>query len=69
MPPNTPPDIVAIFRSAFQRMLADDNYRADAAKVQLRNIPKTGEQLETGVRKALAEADSSVVARARELVK
>ncbi len=69
MPPNSPPEIVAVFRSAFQRMIADQDYRNDAAKVQLRSIPKAGEQLETGVRKALAEADSSVVARARQLVK
>jgi tripartite-type tricarboxylate transporter receptor subunit TctC len=69
MPPNTSPDIVAIFRSAFQRMVADEDYRNDAAKMQLRSFPKTAEQLAAGVRKALAEADSSVVARARELVK
>jgi tripartite-type tricarboxylate transporter receptor subunit TctC len=69
MPPNTPPDIVAIFRSAVQRMFADEEYRNDAAKVQLRSIPKTAAQLETGVHKALAEADRSVVARARDLIK
>jgi tripartite-type tricarboxylate transporter receptor subunit TctC len=69
MPPNTPRNIVALFRSAFQRMAADDAYRKDAAKVQLRSIPRSGEELETGIRKALAGADAAVVARARDLVK
>lgn len=69
MPPNTPPDIVAMFRSAFRRMVTDEGYRSEAAKMKLRSIPRTGEQLENGVRKALAGADSSVVARARALVK
>jgi tripartite-type tricarboxylate transporter receptor subunit TctC len=69
MPPNTPPETVAIFRSAFERMVADEAYRSDAAKVRLRSIPKTAEQLEGGVRGALNAADASVVARARELVK
>jgi tripartite-type tricarboxylate transporter receptor subunit TctC len=69
MPPNTRPEMVAMFRLAFQRMVKDEAYRSDAAKMQLRSIPKTGEQFEDGVRKALAGADNSVVARARELVK
>lgn len=69
MPPNTPPAIVAIFRSAFQRMVADEAYRSEAAKMALRSIPKSGEQLEDGVRKALAGVDGSVVNRARALVK
>src|SRR5262245_20594024 len=58
LPANTPPDIVAMFRSAFQRMIADEEYRKDAATVQLRSIPRTAEQLEIGIRKALAEADT-----------
>lgn len=69
MPPNTRPEIVAMFRSAFQRMVNDGAYRSDAAKVHLRSIPKTGEQLDNGIRRALAEADSSVIARARDLLK
>ena len=69
MPPDTPPAIVAIFRSAFQRMVADEAYRNEAAKMTLRSIPKSAEQLEDGVRKALAGADGRVVARARTLVK
>jgi tripartite-type tricarboxylate transporter receptor subunit TctC len=69
MPPNTPPDIVIAFRSAFQRMVADEGYQREAAKMQLRSIPKSGEQLEDGIRNALAGADSAVVARARDLIK
>jgi tripartite-type tricarboxylate transporter receptor subunit TctC len=69
MPPNTPPEIAAQFRTAFQRMLEDPAYRTDAAKTQLRHTPRSAEQLGNGVRDALAGADASVVARARELVK
>ena len=69
MPPDTPPAIVAIFRSAFLRMVADEAYRNEAEKMKLRSIPKSAERLGDGVRKALAGTDSSVVARARALVK
>jgi tripartite-type tricarboxylate transporter receptor subunit TctC len=69
MPPNTPLEIAALMRLAFERMVKDRAYRDDAAKVQLRSIPRSGEQLGNGVRNALAGADASVVARARELVK
>src|SRR5262245_41616856 len=53
MPPNTPPAIVAMFRSAFQRMVVDEAYRNEAKKMNLRSIPRSAEQLEDGVRKAL----------------
>ena len=69
MPPNTPPEIADLFRSAFQRMVDDPAYKSDAAKAHLRNIPRSAEQLGNGVRNALTGADASIVARARELVK
>jgi tripartite-type tricarboxylate transporter receptor subunit TctC len=69
MPPNTPPEIAVLMRTAFERMVKDQAYRNDAAKVQLRSNPRSGEQLGDGIRYALAGADASVIARARELVK
>jgi tripartite-type tricarboxylate transporter receptor subunit TctC len=69
LPPNTPPTIAAMFRTAFERMVADETFRKDAATARLRSIPKTGEQLDSGIRKALAGADNAVIARAREMIK
>jgi tripartite-type tricarboxylate transporter receptor subunit TctC len=45
-PPGVPADRVATLRAAFQKVLADPQYRSDAAKLHLGSNTATGDQLE-----------------------
>ena len=44
--PNVPPARLALLRSAFQRMLADAEFRAEAEQLKLPLVPKTGEEMQ-----------------------
>jgi tripartite-type tricarboxylate transporter receptor subunit TctC len=44
--PNVPPARLALQRSAFQKMLADQDFRAEAAQLKLPLEPKTGEEMQ-----------------------
>jgi tripartite-type tricarboxylate transporter receptor subunit TctC len=64
-PPGTPPEYVDALRQAFNSMMTDADYRAEAQKSQLRVLPKTGEELERAIGKAIDNADPQTVERAR----
>jgi tripartite-type tricarboxylate transporter receptor subunit TctC len=44
--PHVPPERVALLRSAFQMMLADPEFRAEAEQLKLPLAPKAGEELQ-----------------------
>ena len=67
-PPGTPADKIAIMRTAFAKMVKDADFVADSKKRKLRVIPATGEQIQTVVSNAIAEANPAIVAEARKLI-
>jgi tripartite-type tricarboxylate transporter receptor subunit TctC len=67
VPPGTPSDRVAALRAAFQKVINDPDFIADAKKRNLRVIPLTGEQVQKIVGESL-EASPAVVKRAQELI-
>jgi hypothetical protein len=64
-PPATPPDHVEALRRAFDAMQADGEYRAEAQKVQLRILPKRGDELQRAITEAIDNADPAMIERAR----
>ena len=64
-PPGTPADYVDALRKAFNSMMADAEYRAEAQKTQLRVLPKSGEELQKAIAEAIDNADPATVERAR----
>ncbi|MEA2907226.1 MAG: hypothetical protein QOI12_4613 [Alphaproteobacteria bacterium] len=64
-PPDTPPDFVDALRKAFDAMVADADYRAEAQRVQLRVLPKTGVELQRLIDAAITDADPATIERAR----
>jgi hypothetical protein len=64
-PPGTPADYVDALRKAFNSMMADAEYRAEAQKTQLRVLPKSGEELQKAIVEAIDNADPATVERAR----
>jgi tripartite-type tricarboxylate transporter receptor subunit TctC len=44
--PNVPPPRLAQLRAAFQKMLADPDFRAEAEQLKLPLVPKTGEEMQ-----------------------
>jgi tripartite-type tricarboxylate transporter receptor subunit TctC len=65
--PGVPPARLALLRRAFNEMLADGEFRADAGRLNLPLTPKTGEEMEQVVRDAFAVPDSAI-AKVRELM-
>ena len=64
-PPGTPAEYVDALRQAFDNMMTDAEYRAEAQKVQLRVLPKTGEELQKAIAEAIGNADPVTLERAR----
>ena len=67
-PPGTPEGAVRVMRTAWNKMIADPAFAADAKKRKLRVIPATGEEVQKAVNDAIASANPQLVARASELV-
>jgi tripartite-type tricarboxylate transporter receptor subunit TctC len=67
-PPGTPPEYVEALRKAFDSMMADGEYRAEARKVQLRVLPRSGRELQKAVAEAVSNADATMIARARAFI-
>jgi tripartite-type tricarboxylate transporter receptor subunit TctC len=44
--PNVPPARLALLRAAFQKMLADPDFRAEAEQLKLPLVPKSGEEMQ-----------------------
>ena len=66
-PNGTPDDIVANLRGAFQNMLKDEEFIAEAQKSQLRLLARSGEELETSILAAFNTSSPDIIRRAREL--
>jgi tripartite-type tricarboxylate transporter receptor subunit TctC len=66
LPPDVPPDRVAVWRKAFAAMLIDPAFLDDAAKISFEVTARTGPQVEAIIRDIYA-TPWPVVARAREV--
>jgi len=66
-PNGTPDDVLASLRGAFQSMLKDNEFVAEAQKSQLRILARSGEDLETSILTAFSTSSADVIRRAREL--
>ena len=64
LPPGTPDDIVQVYRAAFNKVMADPTYRAEAAARSQRLEPLTGERV-TEIVEAMHNAAPEVVARVK----
>jgi tripartite-type tricarboxylate transporter receptor subunit TctC len=67
-PPGLPPATVAIFRRAWDAMVKDPEYIADADKLQLERDSASGEQLQKLIA-SVAATPPAVVERARSVLK
>jgi tripartite-type tricarboxylate transporter receptor subunit TctC len=65
MPPDTPKEMVAVIRHAFDATLKDPDFLADAEKALLEVDPVTGEEMEQILKRAYA-APRALVQRAAE---
>jgi len=68
LPPGAPKDIVPMLRGAFDKMVADPTYVAEAKKRSLRVIPVKGAEIQKFINDAINNADEKVVAQAREII-
>jgi len=66
--PNVPPARLALLRSAFQKMLADPDFRAEAQRLNLPLVSRTGEEMQQLVRDTL-DVPATTLAKIRELVR
>lgn len=68
LPPGAPKDALVTLRTAFDKMVKDADYNADAKKRRLRVIASTGQQVQDVVENAFKNADPKVVAQARKII-
>ena len=66
--PNVPPTRLTLLRGAFQKMLADPEFRAEAERLNLPLATRTGEEMQQLVRDTL-DVPATTLAKLRELVK
>jgi tripartite-type tricarboxylate transporter receptor subunit TctC len=66
--PNVPAARLEQLRSAFQKMLADPEFRAEAERLNLPLVPRTGEEMQQLVRDTL-DVPATTLAKIRELVR
>lgn len=66
-PPGTPKDAIAVLRTAWDKMVKDPGFVADAKKRKLRVIPSSGAVVQKVVGDAIANTSPEVVKAAAEL--
>ena len=66
--PNVPPARLALLRSAFQAMLADPEFRAEAEQLKLPLASRSGEEMQRIVADALKTAPAAL-ATLKEVIK
>ena len=66
-PPGTPEGAVSVMRTAWDKMVKDPGFAADAKKRKLRVIPASGETVQKVVNNAIANTSPEVVAMASKL--
>jgi tripartite-type tricarboxylate transporter receptor subunit TctC len=64
--PNVPPGRLALLRAAFQKMIADAEFRAEAEALKLPLVPKSGEEMQKIVAEAF-DISAETMAKIREL--
>ena len=67
-PPGTPEPAIEAMRAAWEELMEDPEFRADADKRKLRVIPTPGAKVQDVVNAALEGAKPEIVARATEIV-
>lgn len=67
LPPNTPPERVAVLRNAWQAMLADAEFQADVKKRKFNFVPTSGEKLEAFYKKVITGTPPEVVSFLKEM--
>lgn len=68
VPAGTPTENVAILRAAFDKMVSDPAFVADAQKRKLRVIGATGKQIQDAIQAGFAAATPEVVVAARKAI-
>jgi tripartite-type tricarboxylate transporter receptor subunit TctC len=68
LPPGAPKDIVPSLRAAFDKMVADDKYKAEAKKRKLRVIATKGADVQKFINNAINNVDKKVAAAASEMI-
>lgn len=66
-PPGTPKAAIATMRTAWDRMVSDPAFIADAKKRKLRVIPATGDQIQKVVNDAIANTSPAIAKQAAAL--
>jgi len=66
--PNVPPARLELLRGAFRRMLADPEFRAEAERLNLPLVPKTGEEMQKAVLDTFDLSPATMV-KLRELMR
>jgi tripartite-type tricarboxylate transporter receptor subunit TctC len=66
--PNVPPARLALLRAAFQRMLADPEFRAEAERLSLPLVAKTGEEMQKIVADTFSVSPATL-AKIKEVMK
>lgn len=67
LPPNTPPERVAMLRQAWNAMLQDETFQADVKKRKFNFVPTSGEKLEAFYKKVISGTPPEVVAFLKEM--
>src|SRR5207253_11361731 len=68
LPPGAPDASLQALRTAFSRMLDNPEYRAEAARLKLRVLPTSGDELSKAIRDSINNADGALIERVRSLV-
>jgi tripartite-type tricarboxylate transporter receptor subunit TctC len=66
--PNVPPARLALLRTAFRKMLADPEFRAEAERLNLPLVPKAGEEMQKIVLDTF-DVSATTLAKIREVMK
>ena len=66
--PNVPPARLALLRAAFERMIADPEFLAEARQLRLPLVPKSGLEMQKVVTDTFA-VPPAVVGRIKELIR
>ena len=66
--PNVPPARLALLRAAFRKMLADPEFKAEAERLNLPLVPKSGEEMQQVVRDTLGVSPATL-AKIKEIMK
>ena len=67
-PLGVPAEYVSLLRTAFTKMLSDPDFLAEAAKMQLRVLPESGEDVAKAVTETINNTSGKVIDKARSFI-